>query len=538
MEKKSSRKTAIMTDDPALNASRATSIMGGDSRRTSLMESPSGVPIAFSLSVGQTVCDLLITRVISENTGEATLLLGSDSDTKFVLKIYHQNKQPKDDLLRMISEIESPYITRPVRTGMIQERYFEVLPYYSRGDLASLNASLSLEDLEQIIIPSVNEGLKALHDKNIVHRDIKPDNLFLNEAGNLIVIGDFGISSTLNTRVSVRATTTSRTLGYAAPETSSGYISKESDYYSFGIALLHLVTGQDPFAGMTDTQILYQTINNKVNIPTSLDKRFISIIRGLTLKERSDRWGYSEVKKWLNKETVEIKESKVTKGIKPYLFNKEKYFALEDLGKALALDWANAKKHLFRGLVEQWLVQFGEDYASACIDLKELKDQDVAVFRLIYLLSPESPLCYKGRFYNDLEHLAKCMYEELPTQNPDNLEMLTNGCFEYYLKLDDAYDENLVNAVSVLLEQIQAGKNEFYYALMYLLNPNIGFTYGDNVFLSIQDISSFLLSLDEDDEKKCARTLLRTPFFPMWVVSLGYGKIVQEWLRVYENEVW
>lgn len=65
-----------------------------------------------------------------------------------------------------------------------------------------------------------------------------------------MVIGDFGISSVLNKDVSVRATSMSRTMGYSAPETSNGFISKESDYYSFGITLYHLVLGTDPFAGI------------------------------------------------------------------------------------------------------------------------------------------------------------------------------------------------------------------------------------------------------------------------------------------------
>ena len=49
--------------------------------------------------------------------------------------------------------------------------------------------------------------------------------------------------------VSVRVTNMSRTFGYAAPETSTGFVSKESDYYSLGITLLHILLGQDSFFG-------------------------------------------------------------------------------------------------------------------------------------------------------------------------------------------------------------------------------------------------------------------------------------------------
>ena len=68
--------------------------------------------------------------------------------------------------------------------------------------------------MESIITPSVNEGLKALHNQDIIHRDIKPSNMFYNDSKDKIVLGDFGISSVLKSDVSVRATNMSRTFGY------------------------------------------------------------------------------------------------------------------------------------------------------------------------------------------------------------------------------------------------------------------------------------------------------------------------------------
>lgn len=539
---KNSRETAIMNNetDKSVDASkkRTTAIIEHDAHRTAILGSSQRRTFIAPLSVGQEVCGLLVERVMAENTGEATLLLGKTGSEHYVIKLYHSNKQPKEELADILSKIDCPYITCSIETGTYEGRYFEVLPYYSSGDLAAQNRKFNEGEIESVIIPSVNNGLKALHDNGIVHRDIKPSNIFLSDTGDSAIIGDFGISSTLHTNVSVRATTMSRTFGYAAPETTSGFISKESDYYSFGITLLHLITGQDPFAGMTDMQIVYQTMTQKLVLPGTISERFSLLIRGLTLKERTDRWGYDEVCRWLRKENVAVVENRKTNGMKPYSLNKERYYNLEDLSKAFVLDWESAKKHLYRGLIEKNILQYGEDLASNCIDLKEIADKDVAVFRLIYLLNPDSPLCYKGKFYNDLEHLANEMYSSLPKIDPDIYELLSKGCLEYYLKLDNAYELSMVKEISLLLHELQKGKQEYYYAIMYFLNPHITYKYEDVSFDSAQSVADYLSSLDEFKEKQCAKTLIDSSLFSMWLASLGYSEVVEEWKRIYENEVW
>jgi hypothetical protein len=415
---------------------------------------------------------------------------------------------------------------------MHEGRYCEMLPYFSAGDLASQNVKWNESQLISLVVKSVNEGLNVLHNAGIVHRDIKPNNLFMSNTLDYVVIGDFGISSVLHQNVSVRATTMSRTLGYAAPETSAGFISKESDYYSFGITLLHLILGRDPFAGMTDNQIINLTINKKLEIPYSVSERFSSLIRGLTLKDRSDRWGYDEVSRWLNNENVEVKEVKKTKGVKAYNFNKEKYYSIEDISKAFALDWENAKKHLYRGFVDKYLLQFGEEMASSCIDLKELEDKDVAVFRLIYLLNPYAPLCYKGRFFNDLEHLAKVMRDALPNIDNEILEMLKKGCLEYYIKLDNAYEQGLIVALNDIIKKLKTGDDEFYFAVMYYLDPNIRFVFKNMEFETIQQFADYVLGLGVEQESDFAKELLETPLFSMWIASLGYSQAVYDWKQI------
>ncbi|GHV56974.1 hypothetical protein FACS1894216_21270 [Synergistales bacterium] len=521
---------------------RTTQLMNTDSGRTAHMsDSHRAARSTFSdsLSVGSVLGEIRITGIIAEHTGEARIFLIEYKEVQYVMKLYHVGKQPKQELLQSIASANSPYLIRSNGSGFFDGRFYEYLPYYADGDLLAKQSVYSEEQLEKTVVPCVIEGLKALHEHNIVHRDIKPSNMFLDKATGNVIIADFGISSALDSGVTVRATTMSRTLGYSAPETASGFISKESDYYSLGITLLHLVTGQDPFVGMTDMEILYQTINKKVPIPQSLSKRFGTLIQGLTLKERSDRRGYNEVKRWLNHEEVAIiDKNKKIPGIKPYQFSKHDYYSLEDLSQVFCMDWENAKKHLYRGFVERNVEQYGQELASQCIDLKEISDKDVAVFRLIYLLNPRAPLCYKGRIFNDLEHVGSVMANALPDFDTDILEMLTNDCFEYYLKLDNSYEQTLVDHVVEIVSKIKAGNKDYYYALMYFLCPQIGYQYHAVTFDTLEALVKSLDSLTDTALQECAKTLTDDPRFYMWVYSLGYGQQVTEWLDVYEKAVW
>lgn len=530
-----SRQTEIIGQNEQKDI-RTTSLMPGNKlRATAVMEG--GDKVSVGLSVGSVIDGYSVVGVIAENTGEATLLLAEKDNNKYVLKVYHQGKKPKDELIERIKNIGSKYVLRSTDNGYFQEKYYDVLPYFEKGDLIH-NLPISEETLEKIIIPCLNEGLKALHEQGIVHRDIKPSNIFYNDDCSYVIIGDFGISSILNNDVSIRATTMSRTLGYAAPETSAGFISYESDYYSFGITLLHLLIGQDPFAGMTDMQILMQTINKKIEIPQIINKRLATLIKGLTLKDRNDRWGYNEVKRWLNNEKVDLveKTNKVP-GIKPYNFGRKHYYDLESLSMAFAENWENAKKHLYRGMVEKNISQYGEEYASQCIELKDIEDKDVAVFKLIYILNKDAPLCYKGELYNDIDSVGIKIAEHMDKFDENIIEMINNGCFMEYVN-NAGYDEVFINKMREITDLINAGSKEYYYALMYTLNPSIGYTINDLKFDSLENFVSYLNSQSSDVIEELADELINDDIFQMWIYASGYPKQLMEWKKIYEKVEW
>ncbi|HEX5505900.1 MAG TPA: protein kinase, partial [Thermomicrobiales bacterium] len=93
-------------------------------------------------------------------------------------------------------------------------------------------------------------ALDYAHRRNLVHRDIKPQNLLLRAEDNRLLLADFGIATLLGTAASVR-TGVVGTLAYMAPEQLRGEVGRATDLYALGCVLFQLLTGDVPYTGIT-----------------------------------------------------------------------------------------------------------------------------------------------------------------------------------------------------------------------------------------------------------------------------------------------
>jgi len=136
------------------------------------------------------------------------------------------------------------------------EYVFFSTEYMSEGsleDLLSIHKKLPIEDVLNYLIQA-SEGLSYLHNKGLVHKDIKPANFMLDEEGTL-KIGDFGIASAGNT-----STKGGKVLGspyYISPEQIlKKELDSRCDLYSLGCTAFKLMTGRPLFTGKTIKEIL------------------------------------------------------------------------------------------------------------------------------------------------------------------------------------------------------------------------------------------------------------------------------------------
>jgi serine/threonine protein kinase/tetratricopeptide (TPR) repeat protein len=140
----------------------------------------------------------------------------------------------------------------------------------------------------------VARGLKAAHDKNIVHRDIKSENIMLDAAGNLKIM-DFGLAK-LRTGAGITRTGTSLgTLSYMSPEQAEGSSADQrSDIWSLGVVLYELLTGELPFKAEHEAALLYLIVNEEPPVPSQLDRKIPNrvdvLVRKMLMKDPSKRF--------------------------------------------------------------------------------------------------------------------------------------------------------------------------------------------------------------------------------------------------------
>ena len=93
-----------------------------------------------------------------------------------------------------------------------------------------------------------------------MHRDIKPDNLFISESG-VIKLGDFGLAVQLEHSCSKRNNVCGTSM-YVAPEVYEGGTVLKSDVWSLGISIIEMAEGKHPFVGMTSASIVNRVLNS------------------------------------------------------------------------------------------------------------------------------------------------------------------------------------------------------------------------------------------------------------------------------------
>jgi len=157
--------------------------------------------------------------------------------------------------------------------------------------------SLKIKELLDIAI-SITDGLNAAHEKEIIHRDIKSDNIMISTKG-FVKIMDFGLAKRKGMLDVTRLGTTPGTLAYMSPEQSEGLeIDHRSDLFSSGVVMYEMATGRLPFQGEHEAAILYSIVNELPQPVTSLNpnipKEFERIIHKALEKEASERYQHAD----------------------------------------------------------------------------------------------------------------------------------------------------------------------------------------------------------------------------------------------------
>ena len=224
---------------------------------------------AMTSLIGQTVSHYRILEKIGEG-GMGVVYKAQDLklDRPVALKFlstdltrHPEAKQRFDHEARAASALSHPNVCTIHDIQEHDNQVFIVMDFVDGHTLHQKKDSISFKQAIDIGI-QVAEGLAAAHEKGIVHRDIKPDNIMIRKDG-IVQIMDFGLAK-LRGSVSrlTKEGSTVGTVGYMSPEQVQGQdTDHRSDIFSFGVMLYELLTGQLPFTGVHETALAYEIVN-------------------------------------------------------------------------------------------------------------------------------------------------------------------------------------------------------------------------------------------------------------------------------------
>ncbi len=180
--------------------------------------------------------------------------------------------------------LEHPNIVNIYDVGSEDGLYYIVMEYVEGITLKTYiekKGQLSFKESASIAI-QVARGIEAAHGKNIIHRDIKPQNIMISTDGK-VKVTDFGIAKAASSN-----TISSDVMGsvhYASPEQArNGFIDARSDVYSLGIVMYEMITGRVPFDGDTTVAVAIQHLQEEIVKPSVYAPNIPVSFEGIILK--------------------------------------------------------------------------------------------------------------------------------------------------------------------------------------------------------------------------------------------------------------
>ncbi len=257
-----------------------------------------------------------IVKSIGEG-GMANVYLANDKilDRKVAIKVLRGDLANDEKFIRRfqreaqsVANLSHPNIVEVYDVEEEEGQHYIVMEYIEGKTLKQLlqkRGSLTLSEVIDIML-QLTDGLAHAHDAYIIHRDIKPQNIMIQDDG-LVKITDFGIAMALNATQLTQTNSVMGSVHYLPPEQANGKSSTiKSDIYSLGILMYELITGSVPFKGDNAVEIALKHLKEKIpsirrqnpTIPQSVE----NIVLRATAKNPKNR--YDSVKD-MNKDLKE-----------------------------------------------------------------------------------------------------------------------------------------------------------------------------------------------------------------------------------------
>lgn len=210
------------------------------------------------------------------------------SDEDFINKFRHEAKA--------VARITHPNVVSIYDIVESEDSLYLVMEFIEGKDLKSVikeRGKLSIVEALDIA-NQVTAGVEVAHNNNIIHCDIKPQNILLTD-NNQIKVTDFGIARAVTTSTMTITDTIMGSAHYFSPEQAQGKeINTYSDIYSLGVVLYEMITGKVPFKGESPISVALKHIQNEPeevkSIMPSIPQQVNDLIMKTLSKEPEDRF--------------------------------------------------------------------------------------------------------------------------------------------------------------------------------------------------------------------------------------------------------
>ena len=186
-------------------------------------------------------------------------------DEKFVKKFQRE--------ANAAATIIHPNVVEMYDVGKDDDNYFIVMEYIDGQTLKNLikkRGALTLPEVIDIML-QLTSAIECAHDKYIIHRDIKPQNILMLDDGT-IKVTDFGIATAINAQELTQTNSVMGSVHYLPPEMANGSGSTiRSDIYSMGILMFELLTGKVPFKGDNAVEVAIKQLKEPIPSVTKIN---------------------------------------------------------------------------------------------------------------------------------------------------------------------------------------------------------------------------------------------------------------------------
>jgi len=242
---------------------------------------------AGGMGVVYKAADTKLGRIVALKFLPPRLLCDEDARTRF------------EHEARSASALNHPNITTVYEIDDADGRCFIAMEYVEGRSLKQVikEGSSSFDEIIEIAL-QIGKGLDAAHKKEVIHRDVKPDNIMVNDDG-VVKIMDFGLAKLKGVTKLTREGTTMGTLRFMSPEQVLGKgVDGRSDIFSMGVVLYAMITGRLPFRGEDDAALINSILNDmpepmaryKADVPDGLQR----IIHKALAKNKEERYQHAD----------------------------------------------------------------------------------------------------------------------------------------------------------------------------------------------------------------------------------------------------